>query len=96
MVEGDPVAFPEAARRAAPRTTVPAISWPKMRGPGSRPFWIFLMSVPQMPQASTRTSISAGPTSGTGTSSTRRSPAPLHTAAIMDKARWYRIQPLNL
>ena len=70
---------------------MPAISWPKIRGPGSSPFWIFLMSVPQMPQASTRTSISAGPTGGTGTSSIRRSPAPLYTAAIMDKPGWYRI-----
>ena len=67
--------------------TVPAISWPKIRGPARSPFWIFFMSVPQMPQASTRTSISAGPASGTGTSSIRRSPAPRHTAAFMSKTR---------
>ena len=42
------------------------------------------MSVPQTPQASTLTSISPRPTSGTGTSSIRRMPGPLYTAARMD------------
>ena len=56
--------------------TVPAISCPKMRGPARRPFSIFLRSVGQIPQASTRTSISPGPGSGTGTSSRAIWPRP--------------------
>ena len=75
---GRPRARPRGTRASArpSAATVPAISCPKMRGPGSRPFSIFLRSVGQIPQASTRTSISPGPGSGTGTSSTRRSPLP--------------------
>ena len=45
-------------------------------GADSRPFSIFLMSVPQTPQASTRTSISPAAGSGTGSSSIRRSSLP--------------------
>ena len=40
---------------------VPAVSWPKTRGGGTVPYWIFLMSVGQTPQAATWTSSSSGP-----------------------------------
>ena len=39
---------------------VPAVSWPKMRGGGTVPCWIFLMSVGQTPQTATLTSSSFG------------------------------------
>ena len=53
------------------RTTAPAVSWPKMRGGDTVPYWIFLMSVGQTPQTATRTSNSCGPMLGTGTIFTR-------------------------
>ncbi len=49
----------DALARRRPR--LPAISCPKMRGGGSRSCSTFLRSVWQMPQLSTRTSISPGP-----------------------------------
>ena len=45
---------------------VPAISWPKMRGAEWEPLWIFLRSVPQMPQVAILTSSSPGPMRGNG------------------------------
>ena len=39
---------------------VPAVSWPKMRGGGTVPCWIFLMSVGQTPQTATLTRSSPG------------------------------------
>ena len=85
MVQGDAVADFEAARetarggRLAPPpilTMVPAVSWPKMRGGGTVPCWIFLMSVGQTPQTATLTSSSFAPMRGTGTVSRRRSLTP--------------------
>ena len=57
-------------------TMVPAVSWPKMRGGGTVPCWIFLMSVGQTPQTATLTSSSFAPMRGTGTVSRRRSLTP--------------------
>src|SRR5258708_4271627 len=61
----------------------PAGSWPKMRGGGRAPDWIFLMSVGQTPHAATRTNSSSGPMRGTGTVSRRRLFAPRYTTARM-------------
>src|SRR5438270_11271738 len=52
-----------------------------MRGGASRSYSIFFRSVWQMPQASTRTSISPAPIVGVGTSSTETTDRPLYTAA---------------
>ncbi len=57
-------------------TMVPAVSWPKMRGGGTVPCWIFLMSVGQTPQTATLTRSSFAPMRGTGTVSRRRSFTP--------------------
>src|SRR5271157_3680445 len=54
-----------------------------MRGAECEPVDIFLRSVPQIPQVWTRTRISPGPISGTGTSSMRTSFTPRYTAALM-------------
>src|SRR5271157_3056233 len=54
-----------------------------MRGAECEPLAIFLRSVPQIPQVWTRTRISPGPTSGTGTSSRRTSFTPRYTAALI-------------
>src|SRR5277367_3304484 len=61
----------------------PEVSCPKMRGAECEPVAIFLRSVPQIPQVWTRTRISPGPISGTGTSSRRTSLTPRYTAAVM-------------
>jgi hypothetical protein len=63
MVEGDAVAFAEA-RDAGPARPPRPRSRARDAGPGRSPFCTFLMSVPQTPQASTRTTISPGPGSG--------------------------------
>src|SRR5882724_7857473 len=54
-----------------------------MRGGASRLYSIFLRSVWQMPQASTRISSSPGPISGTGTDSTSTRDSPRYTAAFI-------------
>ena len=64
---------------------VPAVSCPKMRGGGTVPYWIFLMSVGQTPHTATLTSSSLAPMRGTGTVSTRRS----FDAAIDDGAHGF-------
>ena len=85
MVQRDAVADFEAASGSQRRdgsppppilTMVPAVSWPKMRGGGTVPCWIFLMSVGQTPQTATLTSNSFAPMRGTGTVSRRRSLTP--------------------
>src|SRR5260370_17747142 len=63
--------------------TTPAVSCTKIRGAECEPVAIFLRSVPQIPQGWTRTRISPGPTSGTGTSSKRTSFTPRYTAALI-------------
>src|SRR5208337_476479 len=63
--------------------TTPEVSCPKMRGAEWDPLEIFFRSVPQIPQVWTRTRISPGPISGTGTSSMRTSFTPRYTAACM-------------
>ncbi len=61
----------EKPRTPAPvAATTPAVSWPKMRGGASRLYSIFLRSVWQIPQLSTRISSSPGPIAGVGISST--------------------------
>src|SRR5258708_5073162 len=54
-----------------------------MRGGASRLYSIFLRSVWQMPQASTRISSSPGPISGIGTDSTSTRDSPRYTAAFI-------------
>src|ERR1700749_2672965 len=63
--------------------TTPAVSWPYTRGGGSRLCSIFLRSVWQIPQASTRIRISPGPMGGVGISSTPMVLSPRYTAACM-------------
>src|SRR5712692_6889834 len=74
--------------------TVPAYSWPMTKSPSGWPASLrlsTLRSVPQMEATVTRSSTSPGPGSGTARASTRRSPAPWSTAAVifegMDIAR---------
>src|SRR3989442_481990 len=62
-------------------TTVPETSCPKICGDGTKPCWIFLISVPQMPQAATRIRTSPSEIVGTGTCSTTTRPAPRYTPA---------------
>src|SRR5271157_6429626 len=54
-----------------------------MRGAECEPVAIFFRSVPQIPQVWTRSKISPGPISGTGTSSRRTSFTPRYTAALI-------------
>src|SRR5712671_1424091 len=61
--------------------TVPATSCPKICGGATNPCSIFLISVPQIPQAATRISTSPAAIVGTGTSSTTTRPLPRYTAA---------------
>src|SRR5688500_9013890 len=62
---------------------LPAVSCPKIRGGGTVPNLIFLMSVGHTPHTATFTSSSFGPMRGTGAVSSRKSPGPRYTAARM-------------
>ena len=86
-------------------TTCPATSWPRMRGSWSTavpelPFFQYETSEPQIPPHSISTRTSAGPATGSGTSSTRRSSLPCTTTAFMSLSflfsRWGSSQPIEM
>ncbi len=76
IIMGHEAAGSIAALGAAVRgwTIVPAASWPMMIGGWRRPVLPSMpcTSLPQIPQAATRTSTSSGPISGTGQSCSSR------------------------